>query len=71
MASKDGGFSHMPFEIVLISGENKRNISLHTDLSLKIISVTLTALISKKKKREIKRERGEKSGTLMQEIKVF
>lgn len=61
----------MPFEIVLISGENKRNISLHTDLSLKIVSVTLTALISKKKKREIKRERGEKSGTLIQEIKVF
>lgn len=45
MASKDGGFSHLPFEIVLISGENKRNIYFHTDLSRKIISVTLTALI--------------------------
>ena len=38
MASKEGGSSYLSFEIVLISGENKRNIYLHTDLSLKIIS---------------------------------
>lgn len=35
MASNDWGLSHLPFEIVLISGENERNIHFCTDSPLK------------------------------------